>query len=105
MRCRRRARRRARDHLLARFDDPLAGLPEDDPALAALVTGAVVEAEESEPAGEGVLRMSFLQLEARRVERELRKAADEGDLARQDQLAAARQRVRSEMDAVMGQTT
>jgi DNA primase len=97
--------RRARDHLLARFDDPLAGLPEDDPALAALVTGAVVESEESEPAGEGVLRMSFLQLEARRVERELRRAAEEGDLARQDELAAARQRVRLEMDAVMGQTT
>jgi DNA primase len=97
--------RRARDHLVARFDDPLAGLPEDDPALAALVTGAVVESEESEPAGEGVLRMSFLQLEARRVERELRRAAEEGDLTRQDELAAARQRVRSEMDAVMGQTT
>ena len=97
--------RRARDHLLAGFEDPLAGLPEDDPALAALVTGAVVEAEETEPAGEGVLRMSFLQLEARRVERELRRAAEEGDLGRQDELAAARQRVRSEMDAVMGQTT
>jgi hypothetical protein len=39
------------------------------------------------------------------VQRELRDAAREGDFARQDELAAERQRVRREMDAVMGQTT
>ena len=94
--------RRALVHLRANFDDPLAGLPEDDPALAALVTGAVVEPQ---PVSEGVLRMSFLQLEGRRIERELRRAGEERDLHRQDELAAARQRVRSEMDAVMGQAT
>jgi DNA primase len=94
--------RRALAHLRDTFDDPLAGLPEDDPALAALVTGAVVEPQ---PVSEGVLRMSFLQLEGRRIERELRRASEERDLHRQDELATARQRVRSEMDAVMGQTT
>ena len=32
------ATQRAREHLVAHFDDPLAALPEDEPALAALVT-------------------------------------------------------------------
>ena len=96
--------RRAAEHLLASFEDPLAGLPEDDPALAALVTGAAMEAAEQEAAPEPVLRMSFLQLELRRVDRELRRASQDGDLGRQDKLAGARQEVRSELDSVMGQT-
>jgi DNA primase len=98
------AARRARQHLAARFDDPLEGLPDDDPALAALVTDVAMAAEEQAAATEPVLRMSFLQLELRRIERELRRAAQEADHARQDELAGARQQVRREMDAVMGQT-
>jgi DNA primase len=96
--------RAAREHLLARFDDPLAGLPEDDPATAALVTGVAMAAQEQAEATEPVLRMSFLQLELRRIERELRRAAHEADLSRRTQLAGARQQVRHEMDQVMGQT-
>jgi DNA primase len=96
--------RAAREHLLARFDDPLAGLSQDDPAAAALVTGVAMAAQEQAEATEPFLRMSFLQLEQRRIERELRSAAERGDHARQDELAAARQDVRREMDAVMGQT-
>jgi DNA primase len=96
--------RAARDHLVARFDDPLAGLPDADPALAALVTGVVMTAQEQGEAGEPLLRMSFLQLELRRIERELRRAAQDGDHHRQDRLAGARQDVRREMDSVMGQT-
>jgi DNA primase len=96
--------RRAREHLVDHLDDPLAGLPDDDPALAALLTGVAMEAQEEEPASEPVLRMSFLQLELRRIERELRRASEAGDLGRQDELAGARQDVRREMDAVMGQT-
>jgi hypothetical protein len=98
------ATRRAREHLAAHFDDPLAGLPEDEPALAALVTDVALAAQEQPASPEAVLRMSILQLEKRRIEREIRRAAHEGDHARQSELAAAEQRVRGELDAVMGQT-
>jgi DNA primase len=96
--------RRARRHVARRFEDPLAGLPEDDPAVGALVTAAAMQAEEQEAVAEPVLRMSYLQLELRRVERDLRHARQDRDLVRQDELAGARQEVRRELDAVMGQT-
>jgi DNA primase len=96
--------RGAREHLLSRFDDPLAELPEDDPALAALVTGMAMEAQERAEALAPALRLDFLQLEQRRIEREIRRAANESDLARVGALAEARQDVRREMDTVMGQT-
>jgi DNA primase len=96
--------REAREHLVSRFDDPLAELPENDPAAAALITGVAMAAQEQAEATEAVLRMSFLQLELRRIEREIRRAAAEADHPRQDQLAGARQAVRREMDTVMGQT-
>ena len=98
------AMRRARTFLLDHFSDPLAGLPADDPALAALVTGMAMSAQELPPTHEPVFRMSLLQLEKRRLEREVRRAASEGDHARQYELARAEQRVRVEMDSVMGQT-
>jgi DNA primase len=98
------ATRRAREHLAAHFDDPLAGLPEDEPALAGLVTDVALAAQEQPASPEAVLRMSILQLEKRRLEREIRRAAQAGDHARQSELAAAEQRVRGELDAVMGQT-
>ena len=98
------AARDAREHLVSRFDDPLAELPEDDPAVAALITGVAMAAQEQAEATEPVLRMSFLQLELRRIEREIRRAGAEADHPRQDQLAGARQDVRREMDTVMGQT-
>jgi DNA primase len=98
------ATRRAREHLVARFDDPLADLPDDEPALAALVTDVALAAQEQPASPEAVLRMSILQLEKRRIEREIRRAAHEGDHARQSELAAAEQRVRGELDSVMGQT-
>src|SRR5215212_689864 len=94
---------RALTHLAGHFEDPLAGLPAEDPALAALVTGAAMEAGDQEAVTEPVLHMSFLQLELRRVERGLRRAAEQGDHPRQAELAGARQQVRREMDAVMGQ--
>ena len=95
---------KARDHLLANFDDPLTGLAEADPALAELVTAVVVEGRDASAVSAAALQASFLQLELRRIERELRRAAQEGDLTRQDALAGAKQDVRREMDAVMGQT-
>jgi DNA primase len=98
------ATRRARAHLASHFDDPLADVPDDEPALAALVTDVALAAQEQPASQEAVLRMSILQLEKRRIEREIRRAAHDGDHARQSELAAAEQRVRGELDAVMGQT-
>jgi DNA primase len=98
------ATRRARAHLVAHFDDPLAELTPDEPALAALVTDVALAAQELPPTPETVLQMSILQLEKRRIEREIRRAAHAGDHARQSELAAAEQRVRGELDSVMGQT-
>jgi DNA primase len=98
------ATRAAREQLLSNFDDPLAELPEDDPAVAALITGVAMEAQQQAEALEPALRLDFLQLERRRIEREIRRAANESDLARVGELAGARQDVRREMDTVMGQT-
>ena len=98
------ALRSARAHLVASFDDPLAGLPEDDPATAAVVTGVAMAAQEHGEATEPALRMSYLQLELRRIERELRRASQSEDNARRMELAGARQQVRRDMDQVMGQT-
>jgi hypothetical protein len=98
------ATRRARAHLIEHFDDPLADLSVDEPALAALVTDVALAAQEQPPTTEAVLQMSILQLERRRIEREIRRAAQDGDYARQSELAAAEQRVRGELDEVMGQT-
>jgi DNA primase len=95
--------RLARDHLLASFHDPLAGLQDKDPELGRLVAGIVAKADSQEPASEPSLRLSFLQLEQRRIDRELRRASEAADRALQDELASARQDVRREMDAVMGQ--
>jgi DNA primase len=91
----------ARAHLLSSFDDPLAGLREDEPAVAALVNGVAMAAQERTPATEASLRMDFLNLELRRIERDLRRADDD---ARRVELASARQQVRRDMDQVMGQT-
>jgi DNA primase len=98
------ATRRARKHLAAHFEDPLAGLPEDEPMLAALLTDVALAAQEGSPSPEAVLQMSILQLEKRRLEREIRRAAQEGDHARQSELAKAEQQVRGDLDSVMGQT-
>ena len=96
--------RRARGHLVEHFDDPLAALPGDDPALGALVTDVALAAQERPPTDELVLRMSVLQLEQRRIEREIRRASQDGDHARKSELAAAGQKVLDELGAVMGQT-
>jgi DNA primase len=97
--------RRTRDHLRERFDDPLAELDPEDRELAAMVAGVALRAEDGEAAEEPLLRMSFLALELRRIDREVRRARHDGDLDRQGELASARQRVRRDMDAVMGQVT
>jgi hypothetical protein len=95
--------RRARDHLVEHFEDPLTALPEDDPALGALVTDVAFAAQERPLSEEHVLRMSVLQLEQRGIQRAIARASEEGNLARQVELAQAEQKLRTELGAVMGQ--
>ncbi len=95
--------RRARDHLVEHFEDPLTGLPEDDPALGALVTDVAFAAQERPLSDGHVLRMSVLQLEQRGIQRAIARASEAGDLGRQVELAQAEQKLRTELGAVMGQ--
>jgi DNA primase len=97
------ALRGVRDWLIEHFDDPLAALPVDDPSLAASVTEVVMAADE-EPSSEPVVRLGFLQLELRRIERSLRHAEQAGDFERQRELWGAREDVRGRLDEVMGET-
>jgi DNA primase len=97
--------RRARVLFVAEFDDPVAGVPEDDPRLAAIVTDLAFAAQERPPTDERTLEFSLLQLELRRIQREIRRASQEGQLARQTELAAAEQTVRTQMGSIsIGQT-
>ena len=97
------ALRRVRDHLLEHFDDPLAELPADDPSLAALVTEVAMRGQEEQASSEG-LRLTFLQLELQRVDRQLRHAARDEDFERQRALWPARESIRSQIDELMGQS-
>ena len=95
--------REARDWLKAHFDSPLVELESEDPTLAALVTDVVALSDE-EPSTEAVLRLSFLQLELRRIERALRHAEREGNFDRQRELWTEREGVREGIADVMGET-
>jgi hypothetical protein len=95
--------RRVYHHVARHFEDPLADLPEDDPAQAALIKEVTMPSGDDEPSAEA-LHLQFLLLELRRVERSLRRADKERDLESQRSLAPARQSLRSEIDELMGQT-
>jgi DNA primase len=95
---------RVHEHLASHFDNPLAELPEDNPALSALITEVAMLAEE-EPASEQVLQLCFLQLELRRVERALRDAERTDDFERERSLWPAREELRTRIGDLMGQTT
>jgi DNA primase len=95
--------RRVRDHLERHWDDPLAALPDEDPTLAALIKDVVMRADESH-VSEDVLRLDFLQLELRRVDRGLRHAMQDGDLGTQRALAPERQGLKEQIDELMGAT-
>jgi hypothetical protein len=95
--------RRVRDHLRSHFDDPLARVPEDDPSAAALITEVAMTAE-AQPFSEPALRLGFLQLDLRRVERQQRAARQARDYTRQRDLAAERDRVQRQFAELMGQT-
>jgi DNA primase len=92
--------RRARAHFVSEFDDPVATVPQDDPRLAALVTDLAFAAQERPPTDERTLEFSLMQLELRRIQREIRRASQDGELGRQTELAAAEQSVRKEMGSI-----
>jgi DNA primase len=94
--------RLVRDHLLAHFEQPLTELPSDDPTIVATITGVVMLADE-EPSSESTVRLSFLQLELHRIERELRHAQREDDFDRLRQLLSERETVRQGISHVMGE--
>jgi DNA primase len=89
-----------REHLLAHPGDPLVELPADE-EQAALVTEVAMLAE-AEPSTELDVSLSFVQLELRRAERELRAAARERDYERQRALWTERERLRAQFDELMG---
>ena len=95
--------RRVRDHLERHWADPLGELPEDDPMLTALIKDVVMRADETH-VSEDVLRLDFLQLELRRVDRRLRHAEQDGDLEAQRTLAPERQGLKQQIDELMGAT-
>ena len=97
------ALRRVRDHVVAHLDDPLGELPEDDPTLAALITDVAMRGRDEEHPSSERLRLTFLELEFRRVNRVLRHAANAGNLERQRELWPVRESVKVQIDELMGQ--
>ena len=95
------ALRQVRDHLLEHFDDPMATASELDPALAARLNEVVMLADDERPSDE-VLRLSFLQLDLRRIERDERRAAEAGDFERQRALWVPREEAKAQIDELMG---
>jgi DNA primase len=96
------ALRRVRRHLVEHLEAPLSGLADDDPALAAGVAEIAMLADEA-PSSEAALRLGFLQLELRRLERALRDAGQRSDHSRQLELSREREGVRGELSALMGE--
>jgi DNA primase len=95
--------RRARLHLLTHTGDPLADLTPAEHELASAVMEIVQMADEG-PVAEQALRLSYLQLDLRRVERDLRTAEQRSDHERQRHLWGERESVRGEIQDLMGQT-
>jgi DNA primase len=95
--------RRARLHLLTHTGDPLADLTPAEQDLASAVMEIVKLADEGSVA-EQALQLSYLQLELRRVERDLRTAEQRSDFERQRHLWGEREAVRGEISELMGQT-
>ena len=97
------AMRAVRDHLVSHFEDPLSDLPADDPMLVALVTEVAMRGQEEQTSPEA-LRLTFLELELQRLERELRHATRENDFGRQRDLWPVREGVKAQIHELMGQT-
>lgn len=84
--------RRVRDWITKHFDSPTVGLRSEDQILAKAVSEIVVRAS-SEPVSPTGLEVGFLQLEQRRIETAIKRAAEAEDLERQWELSQERSRV------------
>jgi DNA primase len=94
---------RVREHLLAHWDDPLIALPDDDESFPVLIKDVVLRAENDDVSAD-VLRLTYLQLDLARVNRGLRRAEQAEDFGVQRTLAHDRQRLRDQIDELMGLT-
>lgn len=81
--------RAAADFLRAHPNDPAKHLPQENGALAALITELVMMAHE-EPASEESMELNFLQLEQRRLEGEIEAAGERDDYERRASLSRER---------------
>ncbi len=94
--------RRARTWILEHFESPTAGLGPDDPELMHTVSEIIVRAS-SEPASEHALEIGFLGLERRRLEREIKQIAAQGEqYERRRELSVERSRVTESIARLMG---
>ena len=75
--------------LRTHFDDPMSGLPRDDPALTSLITELVMRAE-SEPASEAAMQLNFDLLEQQRLEDGISAAQKAGDYEMSSRLSQER---------------
>ena len=94
--------RRARTWILAHFDAPTLGLGRDDEALFQAVSEIVVRAS-GQPSSEHALEVGFMGLERRRLEREIKRAADAEDFERQRALSLERKRATEAIAQLMEQ--
>lgn len=92
---------RLSEHLKAHLRDPLAGIEDQDLGIR---VNEVTHLADREPGSKEALKFSFLQLDLRRVERELRLAQERADFDRQRELWTVREDVRKEIAELMGQT-
>jgi DNA primase len=92
--------RRGRRHLVAHFDDPLAGVPSDDPPLAALITDVAMRERDGDSRS---LALAFEQLSLDRVQRKIRRAQREGDFESLRELGPEQMRIKDQINELMGQ--
>ncbi|HYP47065.1 MAG TPA: DNA primase [Thermoleophilaceae bacterium] len=95
--------RKARAHLVSHFEDRLADLAGQEPDVAKLVARVALEADDRGAAREPELRLSYLALELRKIDREVRRAGQQGDKVAQNRLAEARRSAKREIETVFGQ--
>jgi DNA primase len=94
--------REARTHLLTHPGDPLAGLTPDANSFASAVMEIVQTADDT-PVAAQALELSYMQLELRRVERDLRSAEQQSDFERQRGLWTEREAIRADISRLMGE--
>jgi hypothetical protein len=75
--------------LRTHLEEPLAGLPREDEAMASLLVELVMLAER-EPASREAMELNFLMLEQRRLEDRIGEAGESGDYERRAALSRER---------------